>query len=72
MFPSSICVIVSACLLYPYLTLFYANLDKLFCLVFYFIANITHLFHIHVIKCTLHVIAGAYIVLMQISFNMQF
>ena len=70
MFPSSTYVIVSACLLYSYLTLFYANLDKLFCLVFYFVANITHLFHI--IKCTLHVIAGAYVVLMQNSFNVQF
>ena len=70
MFPSSTCVIVSACLLYLYLTLFYANLDKLFCSVFYFVANITHLFHI--IKCMLHVIAGAYIILMQNSFNVQF
>ena len=70
MFPSSTCVIVSACLLYPYLSLFYANLDKSFCSVFYFVANITHLFHI--IKCTLHVIAGAYIALMQNSFNVQF
>ena len=55
---------------YQYLSLFYANLDKLFCSVFYFVANITHLFHI--IKCTLHVITGTYIVLMQNSFNGQF
>ena len=68
MFPSSTCFIVSAC--YQYLSLFYANLDKLFCSVFYFVANITHLFHI--IKYTLHVITRAYIVLMQNSFNVQF
>ena len=43
--------------------LFYANLEKLFCSVFYFVANITYLFQI--IKCTLRVIAGAYIILMQ-------
>ena len=55
---------------YQYLSLFYANLDKLFCSVFYFVTNITHLFHI--IKYTLHVIIGAYIVLMQNSFNVQF
>ena len=57
---------------YQYLSLFYANLDKLFCSVFYFVANITHLFQI--IKYTLHVhvIAGAYILLMQNSFNVQF
>ena len=70
MSPASTCVIVSACLLYPHLSIFYANLDKLFCSVFYFVANITHLFHIN--KCTLHVISGAYIVLMQNSFNVQF
>ena len=45
-------------------------LDKLFCSVFYFVANITHLFQI--IKCTLHVIAGAYTVLRQNYFNVQF
>ena len=55
---------------YQYLSLFYANLDKLFCSVFYFVANITHLFQI--IKCTLHIITGAYIVLMQNYFNVQF
>ena len=62
MFPSSTCSIVSACFL-QYLSLFYANLDNFFCSVFYFVANITHLFQ--KIKCTLHVIAGAYIVLVQ-------
>ena len=70
MFPSSTCIIVSACSLYPYLSLFYANVDKSLCSVFYFVANITHLFHI--IKCMLHVIAGTCIVLMQNSFNVQF
>ena len=66
MFPSRTCFSV----FYQYLSLFYANLDKLFCSVFYFVVNITHLFQI--IKCTLQVIAGAYIVLMQNSFNVQF
>ena len=55
---------------YQYLSLFYANLDKLFCSVFDFVANITLLFQI--IKYTLHVIAGAYIVLMQNSLKVQF
>ena len=68
MFPSSTCFSVSA--IYQYLSLFYANVDKLFWSVFYFFANITHLFQI--IQCTLHVIAGAYIVLMQNSFNVPF
>ena len=68
MFPSSTCFIVSVCL--SIFIIIYANLDKLFCSVFYFVANITHLFHI--IKYTLHVITGAYIVLMQNSFNVQF
>ena len=55
---------------YQYLSLFYANLDKLFCSVFYFVANITHLFHI--IKYTLHVITGAYIVLIHILLMCNF
>ena len=66
MFPSSTCFSMFD----QYLSLFYANLDKLFCSMFYFVANITYLFQ--VIKCTLHVIAGAYTVLMQNSFNVQF
>ena len=53
-----------------HLSLFYANLDKLFCSVFYFVSTITRLFQIS--KCTLHVIEGAYVVLMQSSFNVQF
>ena len=57
MFPSSTCFIVSTCFIF-----FFTPIYNLFCSVFYFVANITYIFQI--IKCTLHVIAGAYIVLM--------
>ena len=55
---------------YQYLSLFYANLDKLFCSVFYFVANITN--HFQIIKRMLHLIAGAYSVLTQSSFKCNF
>ena len=67
MFPSSTCFIVSACL--SIFIIILRQFRQVILSVFYFVANITHLCHI--IKCPLPVITGAYIVLMQNSFNGQ-
>ena len=63
MVSSSTCFIVSACFITIY---HYFTQVILFSILLY----ITHLFQIT--KCTLHAIAGTYIVLMQNSFNVQF
>ena len=68
MFPSSTCFIVSACL--SIFIIILRQFRQVILFSVYFVTNITHLFHI--IKCTLHVITGPYIVLMQNSFNVQF
>ena len=68
MFPSTTSFIVSAYFINIYH--YFTQILTSYFVVIHFVANIIHLFQVS--KFTLHVIAGAYIVLMQNSCNVQF